>query len=62
MNDFKVGDTVELKSGSPLMTVTCVSDPQISSRSIACAWFDEFGRLCRDLFEPGCLRIINATF
>lgn len=31
---FKPGDTVELKSGSPLMTVT-----EVSGALISCTWF-----------------------
>lgn len=32
--DFRPGDTVELKSGSPLMTVT-----EVSGALISCTWF-----------------------
>jgi uncharacterized protein YodC (DUF2158 family) len=33
---FKVGDTVELKSGGPVMTVTAFVK---GSASVRCAWF-----------------------
>ena len=32
--DFRPGDTVELKSGSPLMTVT-----EVTGNQIRCTWF-----------------------
>jgi uncharacterized protein YodC (DUF2158 family) len=36
---FKVGDTVRLKSGSPVMTVIKVQPDDTSESNIACAWF-----------------------
>lgn len=37
---FKIGDTVQLKSGSPLMTVTSVSDnPMVGTPGCTCMWF-----------------------
>jgi uncharacterized protein YodC (DUF2158 family) len=36
---FKVGDTVRLKSGSPLMTVVNVQPDDASELNVACAWF-----------------------
>jgi uncharacterized protein YodC (DUF2158 family) len=35
MNEFKVGDTVQLKSGGPPMTITEVNDEEAT-----CVWFD----------------------
>jgi uncharacterized protein YodC (DUF2158 family) len=37
---FKVGDTVQLKSGSPRMTVTVVGITADGREVIECAWFD----------------------
>jgi uncharacterized protein YodC (DUF2158 family) len=37
---FKVGDTVQLKSGSPRMTVTVVSTAADGKEVVECAWFD----------------------
>ena len=37
---FKVGDTVQLKSGSPRMTVTVVGMTADGRETIECAWFD----------------------
>jgi uncharacterized protein YodC (DUF2158 family) len=38
---FKVGDTVRLKSGSPLMTVINVQPDDTSEPNVACAWFSD---------------------
>jgi uncharacterized protein YodC (DUF2158 family) len=40
MADFKLGDTVRLKSGGPIMTVTIVGQP-LPDRPVylTCAWF-----------------------
>lgn len=41
MTDFKVGDTVRLKSGGPVMTVVNVPHPVMEETSgILCAWQD----------------------
>jgi uncharacterized protein YodC (DUF2158 family) len=37
---FKIGDTVQLKSGSPRMTVTDVDVTADGKELAACAWFD----------------------
>ena len=34
MNEFKVGDIVVLRSGSPEMTVTYIDSP-----SVSCTWY-----------------------
>lgn len=38
---FEIGDVVELKSGSPLMTVTLIGDvnDDFDKNSIYCVWF-----------------------
>jgi uncharacterized protein YodC (DUF2158 family) len=38
---FKVGDTVRLKSGSPLMTVINVQPDDTTEPNVACAWFSD---------------------
>jgi uncharacterized protein YodC (DUF2158 family) len=53
MADFKIGDTVVLKSGSPIMTVEKVKDS-----SISCIWFDGTKKL-NDPFPPNTLKIYN---
>jgi uncharacterized protein YodC (DUF2158 family) len=37
---FKIGDTVQLKSGSPRMTVTVVGLAADGKEVVECAWFD----------------------
>ena len=37
---FRVGDTVQLKSGSPRMTVTVVGMNADGKEMVECAWFD----------------------
>ena len=37
---FKIGDTVQLKSGSPRMTVTVVGMTADGKELVECAWFD----------------------
>jgi uncharacterized protein YodC (DUF2158 family) len=42
-DDFKAGDTVELKSGSPTMTIDWVG-PQFEhspTQGALCSWFDQ---------------------
>lgn len=53
MADFKIGDTVVLKSGSPIMTVEKVKDA-----SISCIWFDGTKKLDGS-FPPDTLEIYN---
>lgn len=36
-HEFSVGDTVQLKSGGPVMTVADV--PDFSDRNVRCQWF-----------------------
>ena len=44
MAQYKIGDTVCLKSGSPLMTVTGVGTDSSSGSSVVwTAWFDKSG-------------------
>lgn len=54
MADFKIGDTVVLKSGSPIMTVEKVKDS-----SISCIWFDGTKKLDSS-FPPDTLEIYNS--
>jgi len=40
VTEIKIGDTVRLKSGGPIMTVTDIGDPYSDSKDHAwCTWF-----------------------
>jgi uncharacterized protein YodC (DUF2158 family) len=52
MANFKRGDTVQLKSGGPVMTIsTTLNDGQFQ-----CDWFDEGGVLKHGSFHPEQLK------
>jgi uncharacterized protein YodC (DUF2158 family) len=64
MADFKIGDTVVLKSGSPIMTVEKVRAAVDSGKiktdaSISCIWFDGTKKLDSS-FPPDTLEIYNS--
>jgi uncharacterized protein YodC (DUF2158 family) len=52
---FKIGDTVQLKSGSPRMTVTHVGAAADGRELVECAWFDGMQRQSGS-FPPEALR------
>jgi uncharacterized protein YodC (DUF2158 family) len=52
---FKIGDTVQLKSGSPRMTVTVVGMTADGKEVVECAWFDGTQRQ-NSSFPPDALR------
>ena len=52
MAEFKIGDTVRLKSGGTLMTVDGTPDGEI--RDITCVWFDG-ATVKTGMFAPGAL-------
>lgn len=63
MADFSPGDTVELKSGSPMMTVKKYNwDPQEGVREkdkLVCVWFDEEDQLQSGTFPASTLRPVD---
>ncbi len=64
MADFKIGDTVVLKSGSPIMTVekviAAINMGTIQTdASVRCIWFDGTKKL-EGSFPPDTLEIYNS--
>jgi uncharacterized protein YodC (DUF2158 family) len=55
-NTFNPGDTVRLKSGGPLMTVTAVDDPRVYV-----TWFDESNKRHSEIFPAIALEVNDAT-
>ena len=53
MAEFKIGDTVMLKSGGPLMTVHSAKGSQI--QQINCVWFDDV-TVKSGMFNPEALK------
>ena len=49
---FKVGDTVRLKSGGPLMTVTGVSQAD-GGQKVWTSWFDSAGKEQKGFYPSG---------
>ncbi|WP_352570255.1 YodC family protein [Mesorhizobium opportunistum] len=43
-NAFKIGDTVQLKSGGPIMTVVNVGTSASNIESVWCQWFNDKGK------------------
>lgn len=53
--EFKIGQTVRLKSGGPLMTITDFIDDEIE-----CIWFDK-GKKMKDKFHVDTLDIDDRS-
>jgi len=54
---FPVGETVELKSGGPIMTVIeAGSDAFAGEPHVSCKWFDSAGKVQSESFPPAALR------
>ena len=54
-NQFKLGDTVQLKSGGPIMTITEIRE----NKFIRCKWFDAGGDFKADSFPSASLDLIT---
>ncbi|MCW9718313.1 YodC family protein [Avibacterium sp. 21-599] len=52
-NKIKLGDTVQLKSGGPLMTVISEKD----NEEVVCMWFDSNNRQFKESFPKTALFI-----
>lgn len=57
MAKFKVGDTVRLKSGGPLMTVSVAQHDD----DTWCTWFDERGKREEATFNAATLEADDGT-
>lgn len=55
MSQFKVGDTVRLKSGGPVMTIVAIGQYRGSEKA-ECQWFDG-SKLVKETFPPDSLTI-----
>lgn len=57
---FQVGDTVELRSGGPVMTVTMVPDG--ADGLVWTSWFDrgDWSEICTDSFHPASLKLVTS--
>ena len=56
--NYKVGDTVQLKSGGPVMTVTGVGD-NYGTSSVWCSWFTDKGDEKSSTFPIEAVKLIN---
>jgi len=57
MAEFKEGDTVQLKSGGPIMTVKSLS----TGGALECHWFNQEGQVFTprwESFKPAMLRAV----
>ena len=56
--EFRLGDTVQLKSGGPVMTVTEIWDP--SYAPFGCKWFNNDNELKEKSFAGVALIVVPA--
>lgn len=62
MEEIKVGDTVRLKSGGPVMTVArIVPNPKIQGESIICIWFNKQEERQDGAFSADTLKHAKAS-
>ena len=54
---LKIGDTVQLKSGGPIITVNKIEE----NGEIYCKWFagEHFDKVYHDYFQPDTLQLID---
>jgi uncharacterized protein YodC (DUF2158 family) len=58
-HNFKVGDTVRLNSGGPLMTVAKFVKMASGPDEIATTWFDTQGKEASGRYKPELLHVDN---
>lgn len=57
MADFKIGDTVRLKSGGPLMTVHSLGKDSEGKLRLNVVWFDKNEAQHHAAFAPGAVEV-----
>jgi uncharacterized protein YodC (DUF2158 family) len=55
--EFKKGDTVQMKSGGPIMTVTNIGD-RLGELAVWCMWFEKTKKM-EDTFPPEALEKVT---
>jgi uncharacterized protein YodC (DUF2158 family) len=61
MADFKEGDTVRLKSGGPLMTVSRIDAAADGTVLVVCTWFDEKQTEKGGIYRAGMLNADDGS-
>jgi uncharacterized protein YodC (DUF2158 family) len=56
---FKIGDTVQLKSGGPIMTVSGLTDDAAENYGVNTAWFAGNGKECNGSFLEAILEVYS---
>lgn len=59
---FKVGETVRLKSGGPLMTVTGFGKDAKGTERVNCSWFDKTNSEQTATFPPDAIEASKNSF
>jgi uncharacterized protein YodC (DUF2158 family) len=60
MMTFQIGDTVELKSGGPAMTIASL-DSSMGVQSAHCQWFDRNGNIQHHFYSVTSLKPCHVT-
>jgi uncharacterized protein YodC (DUF2158 family) len=60
-SEFKVGDTVRLKSGGPLMTVSRLIKMNIGPDQIETIWFDDRGKETSGKYKSETLKADDGS-
>lgn len=62
MEEFKVGDTVKLKSGGPKMTIEKLYQNKDEQKSATCIWFVESEKKRADFFVSTLQKSVDTNF
>ncbi|HVS38424.1 MAG TPA: DUF2158 domain-containing protein [Gemmataceae bacterium] len=60
MDDLKIGDVVELKSGGPAMTVMDDASESYGRGFLECHWFDKEGKPQSKAFHQDALKLASG--